>query len=120
MSVYIIEAKIALSQKKNAEAIAHLNQALELEDAMDYNEPPDWIAPVRETLGGMLLQAGDPVAAEKVFRADLDRHPRNPRSLFGLMESLKAQGRTADAQWVERQFEAAWTNSDTKLKIEDL
>ena len=120
MSVYIIEAKIALSQKKNAEAIAHLNQALELEDAMDYNEPPDWIAPVRETLGGMLLQAGDPVAAEKVFRADLDRHPRNPRSLFGLMESLKAQGRTADAQWVQRQFEAAWTNSDTKLRIEDL
>ncbi len=120
ISVHIIEAKIALSQKKNAEAIGHLNQALELEDSMDYNEPPDWIAPVRETLGGMLLQAGDPVAAEKVFRADLERHPRNPRSLFGLMESLKAQGRTADAQWVQRQFEAAWTNSDTKLRIEDL
>jgi tetratricopeptide (TPR) repeat protein len=120
MSVHVIEAKIALSQKQNAEAIAHLEQAVDLEDAMDYNEPPDWIAPVRETLGGMLLQAGDPVAAEKVFRSDLDRHPRNPRSLFGLMESLKAQGRTVDAQWVQRQFEAAWTNSDTKLRIEDL
>ena len=120
IAVHIVEARIALAQKKNADAIAHLKQAVDLEDAMDYNEPPDWIAPVRETLGGMLLQAGNPVAAEKVFRADLERHPRNPRSLFGLMESLKAQDRTVDAQWVERQFEAAWTNSDTKLRIEDL
>ena len=120
IAVHIVEARIALAQKRNTEAIAHLKQAVDLEDAMDYNEPPDWIAPVRETLGGMLLQAGDPLGAEKVFRADLERHPRNPRSLFGLMESLKAQGRSADAQWVERQFEAAWTNSDTKLRIEDL
>ena len=120
MAVDIIEAKIALAQKKPQEAIARLTGGGKLEDAMDYTEPPDWIAPVRETLGGMLLQAGDPVAAEKVFRADLERHPRSPRSLYGLMESLKAQGRTGEAQWVERQYAVAWINSDTKLRVEDL
>ena len=40
---------------------------------------------------------GDAAGAEKVFRADLERNPRNPRSLFGLEQALKAQGRDYDA-----------------------
>jgi len=52
--------------------------------------------------------------------ADLDRNPRNPRSLFGLAESLKAQKKLADAEWVRRGFEAAWKNSDATLRIADL
>ena len=52
-----------------------------------------WQIPMREALGAALLAAGQPAEAEKVFRADLERNPRNPRSLFGLAESLKAQGK---------------------------
>jgi TolA-binding protein len=58
--------------------------------------------------------------AEKVFREDLQRNPRNPRSLFGLAESLKAQKKDADAAWVQREFEAGWKNADTALRIADL
>jgi hypothetical protein len=36
------------------------------------------------------------------------------------MESLKAQGRTGDATWVQDQFEAAWSHADTHLTIADL
>ncbi|HEY0378079.1 MAG TPA: hypothetical protein VGC87_14270 [Pyrinomonadaceae bacterium] len=58
--------------------------------------------------------------AEKVFREDLSHNRRNGRSLFGLMESLKAQGKAREAELVRREFERAWKNADTRLRIEDL
>ena len=51
---------------------------------------------------------------------DLDRNPRNPRSLFGLSESLKAQKRDYDAQFVDKQFQSSWKATDIKLRIVDL
>lgn len=38
--------------------------------------------------GAVLLMIGDNAGAEELFRADLDRNPRNPRSLFGLEQGL--------------------------------
>jgi len=55
-----------------------------------------------------------------VFREDLRHNPRNPRSLFGLMQCLRAQQKEADAAWVERQFKAAWRGADSKLQISEL
>lgn len=75
---------------------------------------------MRESLGATLLMAGDTAGAEKVFRADLDRNPRNPRSLFGLQQVLKAQGKNYDAGFVEKQFQASWKGGSTQLKMEDL
>jgi hypothetical protein len=86
-------------------------------------EPADWYLHVRETLGGILLRDGRAPDAEKVFRADLERNRRNGRSLFGLMKSLEAQGKTYEAQSIRQQFEAAWRNADAegkKLRVEDL
>jgi hypothetical protein len=55
--------------------------------------------------------------AEAVFRVDLQQNPRNPRSLYGLMQALQAQGNASDAAWVEAQFNAAWKNADSKLSL---
>ena len=55
-----------------------------------------------------------------MFRADLQHNPRNGRSLFGLLESLKAQKKAADAEWVQKAFAAAWQNADSQLRAEDL
>lgn len=85
---------------------------------MPYDEPPIWFYPVRESLGAALVLAGKPHDAERVFREDLERHPRNPRSLFGLHESLVKQGKDADAAWVQRAFEEAWRNADVRLTLE--
>ena len=120
MAAHLIEARIAQAQHDPDAAIARLREAVALQDRMDYDEPPDWFYPIRETLGGALLQAGKPAEAEQVFREDLKRNPRNARSLFGLAEALKAQGRADDARWVQREFAAAWKNADIKLQIEDL
>ena len=115
-----LDARIAEARKDRKAAIAAWTKAVAAEDRLSYDEPASWQQPMRESLGAALLADGQPAEAEKVFRADLDRHPRNPRSLFGLAESLKAQGRTADAAWVQSQFETAWKDADTKLTVEGL
>ena len=114
----VLGAKIAMARHDNASAIARLKNAVAVQDSLKYGEPPDWYFPVRESLGAAMMINGDAAGAEKVFRDDLQRNPRNPRSLFGLLESLKKQGRTYDAGFVEGQFRSAWKG--TALKMEDL
>ncbi len=116
----VLDAKIAMAKKDNTQAISKLTEAVEIQDSLKYGEPPDWFFPVRESLGAALLMNGDAAGAEKVFRADLDRNPRNPRSLFGLHQALKAQDRSYDAGFVQDQFHSAWKGGDSALKIEDL
>ena len=69
-----------------------------MQDALGYDEPPSWYYPVRETLGAELLASKKPAQAEAVYRADLKRNPDNPRSLFGLAESLRAPGQNAGSR----------------------
>jgi predicted Zn-dependent protease len=87
---------------------------------LNYDEPADWYYPVRESLGATLLIAGNPIEAEKIFREDLARNPRNPRSLFGLTQALKTQNRDADATWTESEFRSAWKSADFQLSLADL
>jgi tetratricopeptide (TPR) repeat protein len=115
-----LDARIAAAKKNDQDAIAAWKQAVEAQDRLSYDEPPPWYYPVRESLGAALFRAGQKEEAEKVFRDDLARNPRNPRSLYGLWESLKAQKKTADAVWVRRAFQEAWKNSETEVRMEDL
>ncbi len=116
----VLGAKIALAKHDSANAISMLRRAIEFQDKLKYDEPPDWFYPVRESLGAVLLLNGNAPEAEKVFRADLDRNPRNPRSLFGLSEALRAQNRAYDAQFVDKQFQSNWKSTEIKLKVADL
>jgi hypothetical protein len=116
----VLGAQIALSKKDTAGAASHLRDAVAIQDTLKYGEPPDWFFPVRESLGGVLLMSGDSKGAEQVFREDLEKNPRNPRSLFGLHQSLKAQDRDYDAGFVEKQFQNSWKGGPTQLKVEDI
>jgi tetratricopeptide (TPR) repeat protein len=116
----VLGAKIAMAKKDNAAAIGMLQEAVAVQDKLSYGEPPDWFSPVRESLGAALLMNGAAADGEKVFREDLDRNPRNPRSLFGLQQALMAQKRDYDAGLVEKQFQASWKGGNTQLKVADL
>ena len=116
----VLGAKIAIARKDNAAAIGMLQEAVAVQDKLNYGEPPDWFSPVRESLGAALLMNGAAADAERVFRDDLDRNPRNPRSLFGLQQALKAQKRDYDAGFVEKQFQTSWKGENTQLKVADL
>ncbi len=116
----VLGAKIAQAKHDSAGAVSLLRRAVAIQDTLKYDEPPDWFYPVRESLGAVLLMNGNAAEAEKVFREDLDRNPRNPRSLFGLAEALRAQNRAYDAQFVDKQFQSNWKNPEIKLKVVDL
>lgn len=107
-----LRGEIALARKQHAQALARLRRAVELEDALESEEPPSWAAPQRHALGAALLVAGRPYDAERVFREDLARHPANGWALYGLAESLRRQGRRSEAQRVQAQFRAAWAHAD--------
>jgi len=116
----VLSSRIAAAKGDSKAALALLRDAVANQDQLNYNEPQDWYYPVRESLGGMLLVTGDAKGSEQVFRDDLAKNPRNPRSLFGLAEALKKQGREYDAAWVQKQFETAWQGADVTLSVESL
>ncbi len=117
----VLGARIVRMTKSDTQpAIELLRKAVEIEDSLAYDEPPAWFLPTRQLLAGTLMYSGDYAGAEAVFRADLQRNRRNGRSLFGLMQSLKAQKKDYAAALVQREFENAWKNADTTLKLEDL
>src|SRR3984885_11284148 len=116
----VLGAKIAAAKKDNSGAIVMLREAVAIQDTLKYGEPPDWFFPVRESLGATLLMTGDAAAAEKVFRDDLDRNLRNPRSLWGLHQALLLQKREYDAGFIQKQFEVSWKGGAPALKLDDL
>ncbi|PYK84372.1 MAG: hypothetical protein DME41_03085 [Verrucomicrobia bacterium] len=104
----LLAAEIDRSRHDDKAAIDLLKQSVAAEDALNYSEPPPWYPPVRPILGRVLLEDKDFAEAEKVFRADLEKHPRNARALAGLRDCLNAQGRKYEADQIDQQFHAAW------------
>jgi tetratricopeptide (TPR) repeat protein len=109
----VLAGEIAAEAGDFETAIAHLEAGVELEDALLYTEPPDWQVPVRQSLGAVLLAAGQPEEAERIYRQDLEIYPRNGWSLYGLAQALAAQGKDATA--VEQEFQAAWKDADVEI-----
>jgi tetratricopeptide (TPR) repeat protein len=115
IAVHALMGEIAARSGKFDEGIAHFREALKIEDAGLYFEPPKWYYPIRESLGAALLNAGRSADAEAVYREDLKRFPENGWSLFGLAAALRAQGKSAEAAAVDQRFSKAWSAADVKL-----
>jgi hypothetical protein len=109
-----LDGRIAWAKQDTAAAVAAFTRAVDAEDRLSYNEPPDWLLPERERLGAVLLAAGRAANAESVFRKDLERNVGNPRSLFGLWKALEAEKKPGAAE-ARKAFEAAWTGADVTL-----
>jgi tetratricopeptide (TPR) repeat protein len=108
-----LRGEILLARRQYRPALAALRQAVELEDALESEEPPPWPVPSRQALGAALLLAGQPQQAAAVFSAGLERHPDNGWSLHGLAMSLRRSGRGVGAQAADARFAAAWKDADS-------
>jgi tetratricopeptide (TPR) repeat protein len=115
LSQHILAGELAGRRLQNTEMNQHFGAAIQLEDALPYMEPPFWHHPVRQIYGAALLQAGRSIDAEKSYREDLKRHPANGWSLYGLLSSLRAQGKTEEAKAVEKRFRDTWRLADITL-----
>jgi tetratricopeptide (TPR) repeat protein len=110
-----MQGEILFRSGKVEEGLASLREAVAREDRLKYDEPPDWIQPVRHALGAALLSAGRFSDAEAVFREDLAKLPGNGWSLYGLSRALSLQKKDAEAARVEKQFDATWKKADIKM-----
>jgi tetratricopeptide (TPR) repeat protein len=111
----VLAGELAAKQRKTDEAVRHLREAIELQDGLNYIEPPDWYYPVRQSLGAVLLSAGRYAEAETVYREDLKRNPENGWSLYGLAQSLRGQKKADEAAQIETRFKRAWAHADVTL-----
>lgn len=110
-----LAGEIAAKQGRTNDAVNHLNDAIQAEDALRYDEPPAWHLPVRQQLGAVLFAAGRAGEAETAYREDLRRSPGNGWSLYGLAAALRARKATAEAAQVDARFRKAWSRADVKL-----
>jgi tetratricopeptide (TPR) repeat protein len=116
----ILDARIAAAKGETDASIAAWRRAVEKEDAISYNEPPDWFYPTRESLGGALIKAKKFDEADLAFREDLERNPNNGRSLWGRWQALRASdGDVPATQVMRRRWQDAWNDADIRLRIED-
>ena len=113
----VLKAELLSHKGDYKSAAALLNEAIQLEDQMNYNEPPDWFFSVRHLLGDVLMKAKEYAAAESIYRQDLEYWRKNGFALKGLYESLKAQNKMDEAVSVKAQFDAAWKYADSELKF---
>jgi tetratricopeptide (TPR) repeat protein len=115
-----LDARLAWARGEKEKSIREWRRAVKLESKIQYDEPPAWFYPVRQSLAATLLRNGQAKEAEAIFRQAIQKHPRDGRLLFGVWQSLVAQRRDNDAALVEQQFNAAWKDATVKLNVEDL
>jgi tetratricopeptide (TPR) repeat protein len=108
---HVLAARVAQAEGRLPEAIAVLERAVAIEDGLAYMEPPFWYYQVRQSLGGVLVLAGELDRAEDAFRASLARAPNNGWALYGLAQVYERRGDARAAAAVKKRFYGAWAGS---------
>jgi tetratricopeptide (TPR) repeat protein len=114
---HVVAGRIAQAQGSHSEAAAEFRQAVAIQDQLPYLEPPYWYYPVRQSLGAVLVQAGQAGEAERVFRDSLVGFPNNGWALYGLMQAQKAQDDQAGAARTAELLGKAWAGDEASLDL---
>lgn len=121
----MLDGEIAYRAGDYDTAFAHLRRAIELDDALPYDEPWGWMQPTRHAYGALLLEQGRVEEAALVYAADLGldptlprpcQHPNNVWSLHGYHECLQRLGRDAEAAIIGQQLTLAAARADVPIR----
>lgn len=111
----LLMGEVAYRSGDAAAAVVAFEEAVSLQDALPYTEPPFWYYPTRQSLGAALLASDRLAEAQAVFEEDLEQYPMNGWSMFGLAEALRRQGDNAGAAQMQSRFETVWQLADVSL-----
>jgi tetratricopeptide (TPR) repeat protein len=121
----MFDGEIAYRERRFDEAFRHLRRAVELDDALPYDEPWGWMQPARHAYGALLLEQGHIEEAAAVYAADLGldntlarccQHPGNVWSLHGYRECLQRLGRDPEATVIGQQLALASARADVAIR----
>ena len=111
----LLRGEMAYRSGDAANAVLAFEDAVALQDALPYTEPPFWYYPTRQSLGAALLASNRLAEAQAVFEEDLEQYPMNGWSMFGLAEALRRQGDETGAEQMTARFETVWQFADVSL-----
>lgn len=94
-----------------------MTEAVAIQDAIAYTEPPYWYYPARQTLAAMVLRSGDTERAEQLFVETLAEAPNNGWVLYGLAETYRAEGDKNGAKFATNLFRKAWAGDPKSLSL---
>lgn len=112
----VLKAEILSQENHFPQSITLLKEAIAIEDALNYNEPPDWFFSVRHHLGATQLEAGQYQDAINTYNEDLNKLPKNGWALKGLSIAYSRIGDLSSQKEAESRFNDAWMTSDIELK----
>ena len=121
----MLDGEIAYREERFDEAFGQLRRAVELDDALPYDEPWGWMQPTRHAYGALLLEQGRVEEAAAVYAADLGldptlarccQHPGNVWSLHGYHECLQRLGRGTEATIIGQQLALAAARADVPIR----
>lgn len=112
----VLQAELWASEGDYETSIVLLKQAVEIEDALNYNEPPDWFFSIRHHLGNAYIQNEQFDLAIKTYNEDLKRLPNNGWSQHGLKLAYQQLGDTENVILTENLIKESWKTADIELK----
>lgn len=111
----ILEAVIAEEDGDINKSVDLLTVAMTKEDDMLYNEPKDWLLPVRQYLGAALAKAGNYREAEKILKEDLLQNPNNGWAYTGLATVMILQNKISESTKYQQEAKKAFARADVKI-----
>ncbi|MGW8317157.1 MAG: tetratricopeptide repeat protein [Bacteroidales bacterium] len=111
----LLQGEISASNQSYDTAISSLEEAVRLEDHLNYNEPPDWFFSVRHHLGAVLLEDKQYARAKEVYLKDLENYPENGWALAGLIKAYEGLGEASEAESIRERFDDAWQFADASI-----
>jgi tetratricopeptide (TPR) repeat protein len=115
IAVHVLEAEILASENNFGKSISLLQKAVQLEDNLNYNEPPDWFFSVRHHLGTVQIEAGRYADALATFEDDLLKFPENGWALHGMKLAYSRQNDHTNEKKIDERLETVWATADVDL-----
>ena len=111
----VLKAEILANEKNYEGSIALLKEAVEIEDSLNYDEPPDWFFSVRHHLGAVQIEAGKYRDAIATYEQDLKKLPKNGWAQHGMRLAYENLKDEENVQKLNRQIAQSWKGADIEI-----